>query len=266
MKIKVQYATKNPCFKKAINIVPEGLMLHSIGVPQPSAGVMAKTWDKSDAGTAVQAVLQEDGTVIQLLPWNYRGWHCGSGPKGSGNSTHIGIEMTEPNTIRYTGGASWKDGDPKKTEKFVRGTYKTAVELFAKLCKDYNLDPLKDGVIISHSEGCKRGIASNHGDVEHIWSKFGLSMKGFRKDIAEKMGKTDSSNKPTNTSTSKDDGSFLVQITTNSLNIRESATAKSKKVGSVCKGEVYTIVDTTGNWGKLKSGAGYISLNYTKKI
>ena len=41
--------------------------------------------------------------------------------------------------------------------------------------------------MISHSEGCKRGIASNHGDVEHLWSKFGLAMAQFRKDIKAAM-------------------------------------------------------------------------------
>ena len=65
--------------------------------------------------------------------------------------------------------------------------YKYAVELFAYLCRVYGLDPLADGVVISHSEGCKRGIASNHGDVEHIWKRFGLSMGQFRKDIRAAM-------------------------------------------------------------------------------
>lgn len=262
MNIKIQYATKNPCFVKAAKIVPKGLMLHSVGVPQPRASVFAGTWNTSKSPTAVHAVLQEDGTVIQLMPWNYRCYHCGSGSKGSGNSTHIGVEMTEPSTIRYTSGSAWKDTNPQKTEAFVRGTYKTAVELFAKLCKDYNLDPTADGVIISHSEGCKRGIASNHGDVEHIWNKFGLTMDQFRKDVAAKMGKKVSSTP----AAKKENGSFLVQITAASLNIRKSPTAASEKVGSVHKGEVYTIVSTSGNWGKLKSGAGYISLSYAKRI
>ena len=65
--------------------------------------------------------------------------------------------------------------------------YKNAVEYFALRCKELNLDPLSDGVIISHAEGHKRGYASNHGDVEHMWSKFGLTMDQFRKDVKAKM-------------------------------------------------------------------------------
>ena len=64
---------------------------------------------------------------------------------------------------------------------------KLLTELFAHLCQQFHLDPMADGVIISHSEGCRRGIASNHGDVEHLWSKFGLSMGQFRKDIKAAM-------------------------------------------------------------------------------
>jgi N-acetylmuramoyl-L-alanine amidase len=36
--------------------------------------------------------------------------------------------------------------------------------------------------------------------------------------------------------------------------------------GSVKKGEVFTIVETQNGWGKLKSGAGWISLGYTEKL
>lgn len=50
-------------------------------------------------------------------------------------------------------------------------------------------------MIISHSEGYKRGIASNHGDPEHLWRGLGLSytMAGFRKDVKKAMEGTTSS-------------------------------------------------------------------------
>lgn len=95
--------------------------------------------------------------------------------------------MTEPATIKYTGAGSFKDLNPAATKDFVKKTYETAVELFAYLCGEYNLNPQKDGVIISHSEGHKRGIASNHGDVEHIWNKYGFTMAQFRKDVKKAM-------------------------------------------------------------------------------
>lgn len=60
--------------------------------------------------------------------------------------------------------------------------------------------------------------------------------------------------------------SFLVKITTDVLNVRGGASTSYPVVTTVHKGEVYTIVDTQGNWGKLKSGAGWISLKYTMRI
>jgi len=72
----------------------------------------------------------------------------------------------------------------------AKRTYEAAVELFAMLCKKYSLNPLADGVIISHREGHSRGIASNHGDPEHLWAQLdmGYTMDGFRKAVKAAMG------------------------------------------------------------------------------
>ncbi len=66
--------------------------------------------------------------------------------------------------------------------------------------------------------------------------------------------------------------SYLVRITSSDgVNIRKGAGTNYDIVGSVAKGGAYTIVaESTGTgakkWGKLKSGAGWISLDYTEKI
>lgn len=184
MKLIQRILTKSGCYRAGKKIAVKGLMIHSVGCPQPKASAFINNWDKADAGACVHAIIEPGGDVYQILPWDYRGWHCG----GDANGTHIGVEMTEPATIRYTGGANWTEtGDGSNTKNHVLATYKYAVELFAYLCRMYKLNPLADGVIISHSEGCRRGIASNHGDVEHIWNKYGLTMGQFRKDIKAVM-------------------------------------------------------------------------------
>ena len=185
-------AASNKCYQAAIPLYPQGIMLHSFGVPQPNASVLARYYNQYQPGgqsVCVHGFIQRDGTYYQTLPYTMRAWHCG----GSANSTHIGIEMTEPASIVYTGGASWRDLDPAATEAHVRGTYAAAVELFAQLCEQYALDPLADGVIISHAEGAARGIASAHADPTHLWRAFGLTMDGFRADVSAKMaaGNTD---------------------------------------------------------------------------
>ena len=59
---------------------------------------------------------------------------------------------------------------------------------------------------------------------------------------------------------------YLVKVTAKSLNIRDKASTNGAIVGKITDKGVYTIVEKTGSWGKLKSGAGWISLNYTKRI
>ena len=184
MNLKQNYLTESGCYKAGKRITVKGLMIHSVGCPQPKADVFMKNWNRADANACVHAIVEPDGDVYQLLPWDFRGWHCG----GGANNTHIGVEMTEPATIKYTGGSNWTEtGEGESTKNHVLATYRYAVELFAHLCQQFGLDSMADGVVISHSEGCKRGIASNHGDVEHLWSEFGLSMGQFRKDIKAAM-------------------------------------------------------------------------------
>ena len=47
---------------------------------------------------------------------------------------------------------------------------------------------MAEGVIIGHYEGYQRGIASNHGDPRHWFSKFEKSMDTFRQDVKRLMG------------------------------------------------------------------------------
>lgn len=72
----------------------------------------------------------------------------------------------------------------------------------------------------------------------------------------------------TKTETKKDSKSFKVKVTVDELNIRKKADVTSAKVGSVKKGDVYTIVEESGSWGKLKSGAGWINVSskYVKRV
>lgn len=198
MNIVKYYSVNNDCYKYNMNKAdsryvnfqkngPKGLMLHSVGCAQPNAKVFANNWNKAGVQVAVHAIIQSDGIVYQCLPWNYRGWHAA----GSANNTHVGVEMAEPDTIRYTTGANFVCTNKERAQAQVRGTYKTAVDLFAFLCKQYKLNPLTD--IISHNEGGRKGIASGHVDPEHLWRGVGLpyTMDRFRKDVYNKLNRKD---------------------------------------------------------------------------
>lgn len=60
--------------------------------------------------------------------------------------------------------------------------------------------------------------------------------------------------------------SYKVKVTADALNVRAGAGTKYK-VNTVIRDKgIYTIVETKNGWGKLKSGAGWISLSYTKRV
>ena len=67
-------------------------------------------------------------------------------------------------------------------------------------------------------------------------------------------------------------GSFLVQVTATDLNIRKGPGTNYAKTGKYTGKGVFTITEvksgtgSTAGWGKLKSGAGWISLDYCKRL
>ena len=183
--------TKNPCYGEGRKITPKGIMVHSTGANNPNlkryvgpndgllgVNIYANHWNRAGQDVCVHAFIGKlaDGSVAtyQTLPWDHRGWHAG----GSANNTHISFEICE---------------DGLKDPAYFGKVYREAVELCAYLCKLYGLNPLEDGVIIDHSEGHKRGIASNHGDISHWWPKHGKSMDTFREDVASLNGRKEKS-------------------------------------------------------------------------
>lgn len=58
---------------------------------------------------------------------------------------------------------------------------------------------------------------------------------------------------------------YLVKITASALNVRAGAGLQYNVNTCVKKGEVFTIIEEKGEWGKLKSGAGWINLKYAEK-
>lgn len=259
MKIVKSIMTKNPCYSKGYSMNPRGLMLHSVGTPQPSAEVFIKNWNSPYFESAcVHGFIDgNSGTVYQTLPWNWHGWHAG----GAANDTHIGVEMCEPSSIRYTTGASFafrgedeaeRNASKAAAKAVAKRTYESAVELFAYLCKEFGFDPLKDGVILSHAEGNKRGIATAHADPEHLWRGLGLSytMDGFRKDVKAAMNPKRPKYKP------KDIARENTYQALYDMNIRKSHGTNQQKVGTLKKGAkvkfIYLHRNSTGLWwGKI---------------
>ena len=183
------FFTKNDCYLRGAKIAPQGVMVHSTGADnpwlrryvQPDDGLLGTNpngndWNRPGLDVCVHAFIgkKADGgaATYQVLPWAHRGWHAG----GAANNTHISFEICE---------------DALRDRRYFEAVYREAAELTAYLCRKYRLDPLRDGVVIDHAEGHRRGIASNHGDVEHWFPKFGKTMDDFRDYVNLLMGVED---------------------------------------------------------------------------
>lgn len=192
MNLLKQYLTQNDCYRTGAVLVPRGIMIHSTGAENPSVSryvpgddtigrnTNGNHWDQSNAqwSEKFDATLDKcahafvgklaDGSVgtVQTLPWDMRGWHAG---KRAGNDSYIGIEICEDGLT---------DAD------YFWSVFAETAFVCAMLCEKYDLDPLAEGVIICHAEGYRQGVASNHADVEHWFSRFHITMDGFRKTVA----------------------------------------------------------------------------------
>lgn len=174
----------NDCFKVGLPLKPKGVVVHSTGANNKNISRYAQIpggssmhWNRPGLDKCVHAFigLWMDGKVAtcKTLPFDMKGWHAGKPPKKGtvgANSTHIGFEVCEDNL---------KDSD------YFHEVYKEAVEFTAYLCGQFGLDPLKDGVVISHHEAHLRGLGSNHADIDHWLKVYGLTMDNFREDVAK---------------------------------------------------------------------------------
>lgn len=189
MNLKQYYLKNNACYQEGKRHAIRGIMVHSTGANNPflnryvgpDDGLLGKnqynnhwnTYKPSGIFVCVHAFVGklQDGTVAtyQTLPWDFVGWHSGTGHlganKNANNTGYIGFEICE---------------DDLTDKTYFDKVYQESVELCAFLCKEYNLS---SSDIICHSEGAQKGIASNHADVMHWFPRHGKNMNMFRADV-----------------------------------------------------------------------------------
>ena len=224
--------TENACYKAGRKITVKGIMVHSTGANNPNLrryvgpddGLLGinqynnhwNTYHPGGREVCVHGFIGKlkDGTIAtyQTLPWDHRGWHAG----GSANNTHIGFEICE-------------DGLADAT--YFGKVYQEAVELCVYLCKLYNLTE-KD--IICHSEGYRRGIASNHGDVMHWFPKHGKSMDTFREAVRVLLSteEKDEETAPTEPETTVKPATYPEKLTEGYYRVRKSWKDSKSQIGA----------------------------------
>lgn len=169
----------------------------------------------------------DDKEIVQGLPLDRNAWACGDGANGKGNRKGIQIEIC----YSKSGGVRFENAE------------KNAAKFIAQLLKErgWGVDKVK-----KHQDFSNKYCP--HRTLDKGWASFVNMVKDYLNEL----------NKPTQVNQTK---TFLVEIICNELNIRQQADFNSKVVGTVKKGEVFTIVEEKNGLGKLKSGVGYISMN-----
>ena len=190
--ITEKYCTGNRRYKCAEKFTPVGVVLHSIGTPQPSADVLWRYW-QNDSSPYVVHYMVDDQKILHCMPDNYKCWHVGS----PGNSKWIGIEMGEPSQIKYTSGATFKVSDLTKARAYAAAAYKNAVWLIAQLCKKYGWNP-NTAIYTHHEVTAKKLSNTDHVDPEHLWNGLGMgySLLTLRRDVAASMGQASAAPAP----------------------------------------------------------------------
>lgn len=98
---------------------------------------------------------------------------------------------------------------------------------------------------------------------DYLYRRMGDIASEVNRQLGEQPGPSPTPPTPTD--------SYVVQVTASVLEVREGPGTNFSSVGEITDRGLYTIVaesDGTGasKWGKLKSGAGWISLDYCRKI
>ena len=189
----------------------------------------------------------DDTQVIQGLPFDRHGWHSGDGANGAGNRHGIAVE------ICYS-----KSGGPKYT-----AAEENAVYVMARLLHQYGLsiNDLKQHADFA-AKNCPHRIR-DEGRWESVKARVQTVLTAIKKgecSASLSSGTTSVSSSSSTSSPTVTESKFTVKIICDTLNIRQSASFSSDVVGTVKKGEVFTIVETSNGLGRLKSGAGWISM------
>lgn len=255
MNITEAYCTNNSRYKAAQIFSPQGVVLHSIGTPQPKARALYNYWQNNGSPYVVHYMV-DDTEILHCMPDNYKCWHVCS----PGNDKWLGIEMGEPSQIKYTSGSTFTVSDLPAAQAYCEKTYKNAVWLIAYLCKKYGWDPMTQ--VWTHYEVTMRKLSNtDHTDPFHLFSGLGMGydLAKLRKDVKAAMGGTSSSSNSGSSSSSSSSSSSNSNSGSSSSSamyrIRKSWADAASQIGAYSSlenakkawKEGYYIFDSNGN-------------------
>lgn len=138
---------------------------------------------------------------------------------------------------------------------------KTKLIWFGDKDKTLAYTPKPDEMIIT----VHRWFANKSCPGDWLYSRLG----NLAEEVTKRLGGTTGTTTTENASQAAPETkatNYRVKITATVLNIRKGPGTNYAVTGQIKDMGVYTIVEESNGWGKLKSGAGWISLAYTKKL
>lgn len=199
---------------------------------------------------------------------------------GIGSDGRVGLYVDEKNASMCTSNSA-NDHRAVTIEVACKPTYPYAVtdkaynaliELCADICKRNGIKALKwstnKNERMNHLNGCNmtvhRDFAAKACPGDYLYNR----MADIANKVNAKLGSGTAAVTPPAPEkvVTSATGSYIVRITASTLNVRKGPGTNYAVATTVKKGQAYTIVETKNGWGKLKSGAGWISLAYTQRV
>lgn len=213
----------------------------------------AKLFQDSKRNASANYCIGYDGEIIGCVDEDNRAW---TSSNKANDCQAITVEVSNSST-----GGDWPISD---------AAWNSLVELAVDVCKRYNFrltyDGTANGSLTRHNmfvaTTCPGPYLQNR--FEELVEVVNARLDGAT-DISTEVPAEVPTEVPAETPTN-----YLVKVTTDALNIRKGPGTNYDTNGQITDRGVYTIVaeaDGQGasKWGKLKSGDGWISLDYTEQ-
>lgn len=229
--------------------VPTKITIHHMAVANASLQAIGNSFAKKSRNACSNYGIDSKGNVALYLGEDYA-------PKTSSNKANDMLAVTIE-VSNCKGAPNWEVSD---------AAYNKLIDLCVDICKRNNIKSL-------NYTGDKNGNLTMH-CMFTATACPGPYLKARMKEIADTVNDRLNATvaaPATNTQTTKPTTSvakkeYRVKVTASVLNIRKGPSTSYAVTGSIRDKGVYTIVDEKNGWGKLKSGAGWIYLGYTKKV
>lgn len=220
-------------------------------VGQCTAEGLGSWFAKSSTQASSNYGIDKDGRVGLYVEEKNRSWCTSS---NANDQRAVTIECASDTKEPYTMNSKVYKTLVKLCVDICKRNGKKKLLWFGDKAKSLNYTPKSDEMIIT----VHRWFANKSCPGNWLYSRLGK----LATEVTKQLGGTPE----------KKSGSFKVLVSIDDLNIRKGPGTNYAKTGKYTGKGVFTITETKSGkgsdsgWGKLKSGAGWISLDYAKRI